>query len=154
SFGDLAALALRHRPAAPAPGDAPTPLVAAPTLHAVVDLYAHLEARRPIALLHHKLPRESRAALADQATHPVPDAPLAVVFTSGPTGALRGVVLARAGFLASATASALHLGHRADDAWLVALPLAHVGGLAALLRSLAHRRPAVFLDRDFDAAAV
>jgi O-succinylbenzoic acid--CoA ligase len=153
TFAELAALALRHRPAAPLPGDAPTPLVAAPTLHTVLDLYAHLEARRPVALLHHKLPRDARAQLADAAARPVPAGTLAVAFTSGSTGAPRGVVLSRAAFVAAAAASAAHLGNRADDAWLVALPLAHVGGLAALLRALVHRRAAVFLDRDFDAAA-
>src|SRR5882724_3955817 len=80
TFGELAALAHRHRPAAPAPGDAPTPMVAAPTLHAVIDLYAHLDAHRPIALLHHKLPREARAELAGSAARAVPDGTLAVAF--------------------------------------------------------------------------
>ncbi|HTJ41920.1 MAG TPA: fatty acid--CoA ligase family protein [Kofleriaceae bacterium] len=150
TFGELAALAAKHEPAR---GAEPTPLCAAPTLQSVLDLYAHLDAQRPVAMLHHKLSRDARAAQADHANRAVPDGTLAVLFTSGSTGTPRGVILSRAAFLASARASAAHLGARAGDAWLVALPLAHTGGLAALLRALVHRIPAVFLDRDFDPAA-
>jgi len=38
--------------------------------------------------------------------------------------------------VASAKASALNLGVHADDRWLAALPLCHVGGLSILLRSV------------------
>ena len=151
-FAELAALAARHQPARPDGPTAATPLVASPGLATLVDLYGHLDVGRPVALLHHKLPRAARAAHAEIAAAAVPTGTLAVVFTSGSTGAARGVVLGRRAFLAHAAASAAHLGARADDRWLVALPLAHVGGLAALLRALAARQPAVFLDGEFDPA--
>ncbi|MCE9576216.1 MAG: AMP-binding protein [Deltaproteobacteria bacterium] len=129
------------------------PLVAAPTVDTIVAILAHLEAHRPMGLIHHRAP-DRDALIARLATAPPENDTLAVAFTSGSTGAPRGVLLSRTGVRAALTASAAHLGAGPDDAWLVALPLAHVGGLAALLRALVARRPAVFLDGDFDRAAV
>ncbi len=71
----------------------------------------------------------------DGPAHPVRDADAAaVVFTSGSTGAPRGVVLSRSGMAASASASAANLGWRPGDRWLLCLPTAHVGGLSILAR--------------------
>jgi len=82
------------------------------------------------------------------------DAPrLAVLFTSGTTGAPRAVELSRSAFRASAAASAAHLGWEPDDRWLCCLPLAHVGGLSIVIRCLIARR-AVVLAGGFDAAAI
>jgi O-succinylbenzoic acid--CoA ligase len=67
--------------------------------------------------------------------------PLALVRTSGSSGAPKAVELSRAAFLASAEASAQRLGWVDDDRWLLALPLAHVGGLSVVTRCLAARRP-------------
>jgi O-succinylbenzoic acid--CoA ligase len=60
--------------------------------------------------------------------------------------------LSRAAFLASAEASEKNLGWREDDAWLLAMPVCHVGGLSILTRSLAARRTVVVHER-FDADA-
>jgi O-succinylbenzoic acid--CoA ligase len=60
----------------------------------------------------------------------------AIVFTSGASGRPKPVLLERKSFLASAHASATNLGWRDDDAWLLSLPFAHVGGLSVLTRSL------------------
>lgn len=79
--------------------------------------------------------------------------PLAVLFTSGTTGAPRAVELSRSAFNASAVASAAHLGWEPDDRWLCCLPLAHVGGLSIVIRCLAARR-AVVLAGGFDAPAI
>jgi len=79
--------------------------------------------------------------------------PLAVLFTSGSTGAPRAVELSRAAFVASASASAERLGWREDDRWLCVLPLAHVGGLSILIRCLIARRTVVLVER-FDAKLV
>ncbi len=127
-------------------------LVAAPTIATVVAILAHLEAQRPMGLVHHRA--ADRDALVARLATNFPVDTLAIAFTSGSTGAPRGVLLSRTGVRAALTASAAHLGAGPDDAWLVALPLAHVGGLAALLRALVARRPAIFLDGDFDRAAV
>jgi O-succinylbenzoic acid--CoA ligase len=69
-----------------------------------------------------------------------PESILAVVFTSGTSGEPKGVLLSRRAFLASARASARNLGWRAEDRWLLTLPLAHVGGLSILVRALIARR--------------
>ncbi|MGB8361644.1 MAG: AMP-binding protein [Acidimicrobiia bacterium] len=57
-----------------------------------------------------------------------------VVYTSGTTGAPKGVRLTMANLEAASRASARHLGHGADDDWLLAMPLHHVGGLSILVR--------------------
>jgi len=69
-----------------------------------------------------------------ETTHAV-DADL-VVFTSGTTGVPRGVRLTRANLAAAASASAEHLGYDADDDWLLAMPLHHVGGLSIVVRQM------------------
>lgn len=78
---------------------------------------------------------------------------LAVVPTSGTSGTPKGVLLSRRAFLASAQASARNLGWEAGDRWLLALPLAHVGGLSILVRTLIARRCMVVVPPGrFDAA--
>ncbi|MDX1449047.1 MAG: AMP-binding protein, partial [Acidimicrobiia bacterium] len=80
-----------------------------------------------------------------------PDAVCAAVFTSGTTGVPRAARLTWGNIEASARASAAHLGHRADDRWLVVLPLHHVGGLSIVWRS-AREGSAVVLAGKFDAS--
>jgi len=57
-----------------------------------------------------------------------------VVFTSGSTGEPKGVRLTMANLEAASVASARHLGHGADDDWLLAMPPHHVGGLSIIVR--------------------
>jgi O-succinylbenzoic acid--CoA ligase len=59
---------------------------------------------------------------------------LAALATSGSTGQPRVALLSRRAFLASAAASAAHIGWRPDDRWLLCLPLAHIGGLSVVTR--------------------
>jgi len=66
-----------------------------------------------------------------------------IVFTSGTTGAPRGVVLSRAALLASAKGHAGALRWVAADRWLLSLPVAHVGGLMIVVRCLRARRALV-----------
>ncbi|MFB6281352.1 MAG: class I adenylate-forming enzyme family protein [Haloferacaceae archaeon] len=63
-----------------------------------------------------------------------PSGTVALLFTSGTTGDPKPVALTATNLLASAGASALRLGVRPDDRWLVALPLDHAGGLSPVLR--------------------
>lgn len=74
-----------------------------------------------------------------------------VVFTSGSTGGPKGVRLTMGNLIAAAEASVAHLGHGADDTWLAAMPLHHVGGLSVLVRS-ACAGGAVLLHERFDPA--
>ena len=139
------------------PGDAaPYPLSGGNTLDTLVTLYALLEAGVPALLLHPRLTETERAALLAVAARAGPIAQpgaAAVVFTSGTTGLPRGAVLTRHGFVASARASAANLGWLADDCWLLAMPIARVGGLSIVTRCLAARR-CVALAPAFDARAL
>jgi O-succinylbenzoic acid--CoA ligase len=151
TFAELAAAAAPH--AAPAAG--PAAVIATPSVATIAAVHAALAARAPLALLHHRWPgADHAAARARLAAATVPDDTALVLFTSGSTGAPRGVLLPRLALLASAAAGAAHLGWRDDDRWLCALPLAHAGGLAVVVRCLIARRPVVLIEGDADAAAI
>jgi len=78
---------------------------------------------------------------------------LALIYTSGTTGEPKGAMLTVSNFWWSATGSALNLGTHADDRWLAALPLFHVGGLSIVMRAAIYGITAVVHD-GFDADAV
>lgn len=78
---------------------------------------------------------------------------LAILFTSGTSGAPKGAELTLGNFAANARASAENLGADADQRWLACLPLHHVGGLAMLLRTAWYGAQLVVLSR-FDPDAV
>jgi len=157
---------------APATLQSPLALVGASDLPTLVVLYALIELGWPVALVHPRFTDTERAALyplipktrwldarelndvaattpVRAAAEPLPDDELclAILFTSGTTGAPKGVVLSRRAFVAGARASASNLGWRDDDRWLLGLPIAHVGGLSILTRCLIARR-AVVIPRD------
>lgn len=75
------------------------------------------------------------------ATTAVPGDTAFVLFTSGSTAQPRGVVLSRSAVEAHCAASAAHLGWRDDDRWLLALSLAHTGGLAVVVRCHLANKP-------------
>ena len=77
-----------------------------------------------------------------------------VVATSGTTGDPKGVVHTHASVEASAVATSAGLGvDPGRDRWVACLPLAHVGGLSVVTRSLVTGTPCTVLER-FDPAAV
>ena len=82
-----------------------------------------------------------------------PDAPFAILYTSGTTGRPKGAVLTQANFWWSAIGSAMQLGLRDEDRWLACLPLFHVGGLSILFRATWYGIAALVHER-FDAVAV
>lgn len=63
------------------------------------------------------------------------DAQVAVLFSSGSTGAPKAIPLTRKQILASIEQSASRLELKTTDRWLCVLPLYHIGGLSILLRS-------------------
>lgn len=85
---------------------------------------------------------------------PVESGDALVVATSGTTGDPKGVVLTHDAVAASARASSAALGvDPSRDRWLACLPLAHVGGLSVVTRSLLTGTPLEVHDR-FEAEAV
>jgi O-succinylbenzoic acid--CoA ligase len=153
TFAELAALTAARLPAlqrALVPGR-PFPLVADNALATVITLYALLEMRAPVLLLHPKLVPGERDALAAAAARAVvPADAAAIIYTSGTTGTPRGAVLTRSAIVASADASASNLGWQDDDCWLLCMPIARVGGLSIVTRCLLARR-CVALRQAFDA---
>jgi O-succinylbenzoic acid--CoA ligase len=115
---------------------------------AAVERAAQLAALAPVLDLDGLEPDDPFAAPVARRAAPDPlgatpaddERPLALVFTSGTSGAARAAVLSRRAFAAAAAASAARLGWREDDRWLLALPLARVGGLSVVTRCLAGRR--------------
>jgi O-succinylbenzoic acid--CoA ligase len=137
------------------PGRA-VPLVGRNTLEKVIALYTLLEARVPVLLLHPKLTDAERAAeiaATERAAGTLPNGAAVIMYTSGTTGQARGAVLTRSALVASAQASAANMGWEADDCWLLAMPIARVGGLSILTRCLIARRT-VALAPSFDATLI
>ncbi len=58
-----------------------------------------------------------------------------ILFTSGTTGEPKGVRLTDRNLTASAEASAYRLGVSLNDRWLACLPVAHMGGIAPVIRT-------------------
>jgi O-succinylbenzoic acid--CoA ligase len=60
-----------------------------------------------------------------------------VIATSGSTGVPKYAVHSHEGLAAAARASNTRLGTGSDDAWLVCIPVCHVGGFSVVVRALA-----------------
>lgn len=76
-----------------------------------------------------------------------------ILFTSGTSAQPKGVRLARRCFVASARAHADNIPFIADDRWLLAMPIAHAGGLSIVTRALLSGT-AIVVQPSFDPAAV
>ncbi len=88
------------------------------------------------APLNPSLTRAERAAAGAALSGAHAPGAQAILWTSGTEGRPRGVALSAANLRASATAAARRLDLGPDDTWLTSLSLAHVGGLALVVRSL------------------
>jgi O-succinylbenzoic acid--CoA ligase len=85
---------------------------------------------------------------------PVEPGDALVVATSGTTGEPKGVVHTHASVTASAVLTSAGLDVDPDhDRWVACLPLAHIGGLSVVTRSMVTGTPCTVLER-FDATAV
>jgi o-succinylbenzoate---CoA ligase len=137
----------------------PVLVVARPTLAVIERVLALFALGTPVLLGHpratsielEELARRAGAVMEPFGGGPGTAPPLdafdperiaALVPTSGTTGEPRIVLLSHRALLAAARASAENLGVD-DDRWLLSLPLAHVGGLGVLVRSLLNRRAVV-----------
>src|SRR5688572_614178 len=103
---------------------------------ALLEAWEHGDAVLP---LDPRLPPRAASRLTESlgADQPVDKGDAVVVPTSGTTGDPKGVVLTHDALRASATVTSARL--EADperDIWLSCLPLAHIGGLSVVVRSL------------------
>jgi o-succinylbenzoate---CoA ligase len=155
TFSEVAELTRRRMPTIERERSvrAALPLIGTNTLNTVITLYAALEAHVPVLMLHPKLTAAERteAIAAIERVGALPTDAAAILYTSGTTGNARGAVLTRAALIASAQASAANLGWHDDDCWLLAMPIARIGGLSIITRCLAARRT-VALESAFNAA--
>jgi O-succinylbenzoic acid--CoA ligase len=144
-------------------GERPVALVVDGSLHMFELLYALIELGLPLLPIHPRLTAPERAHLLERshaqtlldpsqferarAVHAVRttalitgERVLALVPTSGSTGAPKLAALSRRAFLALAEADAQRVPPRPEDRALLCLPLSHVGGLSVVLRCLHARR--------------
>ncbi|HEX5100760.1 MAG TPA: class I adenylate-forming enzyme family protein [Polyangiaceae bacterium] len=154
-------------------GERPVAVVARPTLAVVETLFALAAAGTPALLLHARLTDGEQEALtrfAGAVAEPPPAPPAvtepasvkrtappvdlvpfdperiaALVPTSGSTGVPRIVRLSHRAFLAAGRLTAERFGIESDRS-LLALPLAHIGGLGMLFRCLLHRTALVLFE--------
>ena len=104
-----------------------------------------------------RLPRPAADALlaAMRVAEPVEDGDALVIATSGTTGEPKGAVLTHDAVRASAEATSARLAvDPSSDRWLSVLPLAHVGGLSVIVRSILTGTPLTFDPDDRDATLV
>lgn len=131
TYGELARRARAERLP-----DGAVAIVAAPTVETIVRLCAAIARRRGVRLIDPRLPSES-VSLDGIAADEI------AVATSGTSGRAKGVRLSRGALTAASAAWWKRVGVDGDERWLLALPLAHVGGLNVVLRSLAAGRTIV-----------
>lgn len=91
---------------------------------------ALVEAIRPT----HLLSESGLIALPNGLT--VEDNDAIVIATSGSSGPPKGAILTHDAILSSAKMTSMALDVGVDDHWLACLPLAHIGGLSVVMRSL------------------
>lgn len=136
-------------------------LVGHASVETIIQLLALLETKTPFVAIHPRWTDTERARVLDEAkpshlidgtaieplslgeTEPLPNELLAVLYTSGTSGRSKGALLSRDAFMQAAKASEARLGWKEDDRWLLAMPLAHVGGLSIVLRCLIARKTIV-----------
>ncbi len=128
------------------------PLPVAPDAEGVVTILAHWRLGVTPAPLHHRLTAAERRSAEATLGPPVPGAQ-AVLWTSGSSGAARGVALASGGVRASVDGAVERLHLRGEEVWLLVLSPAHVGGLILVARALL-TGAALALPGPFDEEAV
>lgn len=93
---------------------------------------------------------ETQLLMVDQFNE---DSVASIMYTSGTTGAPKGVLQTFKNHFSSAVASALNLGLTAHDEWLCTVPIFHISGFSIMMRGLIYGM-AVRLVPHFDASSI
>lgn len=157
--------------------------VATPTLSSLFLLRAALESGRTLVPLHPRhtahehadVLRRTRAELVDASALVEPlltsisssgassiddedskerRSPSTLLFTSGTSGRAKAVLADESAWVAAAAMHTDAFGWDADDRWLIAMPLAHAGGISIVARSLLSKTAMVLVPDAFDATHV
>lgn len=142
SFSEIAELVTGRIKAMKAEGEVPYPLVAKPELDMLVTIYALLEKRNPILLLHPGLTdNEKSILLASIRKLPksLPEDCAVILFTSGTTGLPKPAVLTYENLRSSADSSAANIPLGEGDVWQMTISPARIGGFSIITRSLIAR---------------
>jgi O-succinylbenzoic acid--CoA ligase len=124
----------------------PTPIEGHSTLETLEALYARIETRGTVLMLHPRASASEHAALlalvrahwsaSRFAAASFPETCLALLTTSGSLRQAKLVALSYRAFMESAEAVTRALSVRASDRWLLSLSPAHIGGLSIVTRCL------------------
>lgn len=120
----------------------PYALTARPDLETIVKVFALLEKKQPILLLHPGLTEHEKQALLkslESIKSPLPEGAAVILFTSGTTGLPKPAVLTRSALVASAEASRDNIPLKRGDVWQLSISPARIGGFSILIRSLLAR---------------
>lgn len=117
----------------------PRCVAASASLESIVEIYALLELKTPIVLIHPALTQPERTALCervDEMRETLPEDCAVVLFTSGTTGRPKAAMLSRSALIASAVSSADNIPLAPGDLWQLSISPARIGGFSILTRSL------------------
>lgn len=120
----------------------PYPLIARPDLDTLIKVFALLERKQPILLLHPGLTEHERNTLLasiEGLDRCLPENTAVILFTSGTTGLPKPAILTREALAASAESSRDNIPLGPGDVWQLSISPARIGGFSILTRSLIAR---------------
>jgi O-succinylbenzoic acid--CoA ligase len=109
-------------------------LLLADQQHSAIDGLIGIESAMIDSTLQELPEKDDRSDCGAQIEIPA-DRVITIVFTSGSSGAPKGVMLTYGNHYYSALASNENISFGAGDCWLASLPFCHVGGMAVLFRA-------------------
>lgn len=119
---------------------------ASATLETALVLYASLQRKLCVILASRTSTDTELANIRVRINTPETPRASLVLFTSGSSGASKGVLLGREALRASAEAAGKVLGWAEGDRWLCCLPLSHIGGISVLTRALFARKTMILCE--------
>jgi len=142
SFSEISELVKDRLKALKAGVEVPFPLVAKPELDTLITIYALLEKKIPILLLHPGLTENEKSTLLASIRNlpkNLPEDCAVILFTSGTTGLPKPAMLTYENLRSSAESSAANIPLGEGDIWQMTISPARIGGFSIVTRSLIAR---------------